>query len=65
MFYYSQLIIMKQYQTLDKLEEKIYTVNSGDSEDEINYQVALFLQELIARKRNDKYERGKQASMII
>ncbi len=56
---------MKPYQTLDKFEEKVYTVNSGDSEDEIKYQVELFMQELLTRKRNDKYEGGLQASMVI
>ena len=56
---------MGPYQTLDKLEEKVYTVNSGDSDEAIQTQVALFIKELLARKRHDPFEEGLQASMII
>ena len=56
---------MKEYQTLDKLEEKVYEVNNSYSEYEIDYEVKKFFEELLSRKRDDPFEGGLQAGGII
>ncbi len=53
---------MRPYQTLDKLEEKIYTIHSND---EIERQIKTFLDEVISRKRFDPFEEGLQAGGVI
>ena len=53
---------MRLYQTLNKLEEKIYDIYSND---EIERQIKTFLDEVISRKRFDPFEGGLQAGGVI
>lgn len=56
---------MEQYQTLKKLSEKVYSVSSMNSIEEIDYVIRNFFDEILSRKRNDPYEEGLQASGVI
>ena len=56
---------MKEYQTVDKLEEKVYSVCDDFNEDEIINEINAFIKELISRKRDDPFEGGLQAGGVI
>ena len=56
---------MREYQTLDKLQEKIYLLDDNSNENDIDNQLEMFFQELLRRKRDDPFEDGLQAGGII
>ena len=56
---------MIEYQTLNKLEEKVYFVNKDFSEDNIINEIVYFLKEIILRRRDDSFEGGLQAGGIV
>ena len=53
---------MRPYQTLDKLEEKVYEIHNNE---EIDRQIKAFFDEVISRKRFDPFEEGLQAGGVI
>ena len=56
---------MREYQTLDKLEENVYTVDNGCDRQTIGKELVNFFKVLMARKRDDPFEGGLQGSMVI
>ncbi len=49
----------------DKLDETIYAFIETDNEEEINKKLTTFFKELVTRKRDDPFEGGIQAVIII
>lgn len=56
---------MREYQTLNKLEEKIYEMSDSFSDDENNELMHNFFQEIMARRKEDDVEGGLQAGGVI
>ena len=56
---------MNKYQTLDHLEEKVFVLNSSESEDNNDYELNSFFNELLSRRRNDYLEGGLQACGVV
>lgn len=51
--------------SLNSLSEKVYTMYEFDSEEDIDYELSSFFDEIMARKRDDDIEGGLQAGGVI
>ncbi len=50
---------------LNYLSEKVYKINDGYDEEDIDYELSSFFNELMKRRRNDDIEEGLQAGGVI
>ena len=53
------------YHTLNRLTEKVYSVNIMKDDEDIDYELTSFFNELMRRRRNDDIEEGLQAGGVI